>query len=153
MRERAAYSYRADPAVPDFADDRPLFVFDGVCVLCSNGVRWLARHDRASRFRFATAQSALGAALYAQYGVAMDDTYLLLDQGCAYGKSDGYLRVAAILGGLWRLCLIAVLVPRALRDAAYDVVARHRYRWFGKTDYCALIPDDLKKRLLDSTLE
>jgi predicted DCC family thiol-disulfide oxidoreductase YuxK len=150
MRERAAYSYRADPAVPDFADDRPLFVFDGVCVLCSSGVRWLVHHDRASRFRFATAQSPLGAALYAHYGVAMDDTYLLLDQGRVYGKSDGYLRVAAILGGFGHvLAGVARLIPRALRDAAYDIIARHRYRWFGKTDYCALIPPELKERLLD----
>lgn len=149
MRERAAYSYRDDPSVPEFPDDRPLFVFDGVCVLCSSGVRWLLRHDRKGLFRFATAQSALGMALYTHYGVAMDDTYLLLDQGRVYGKSDGYLRVAAILGGLWRLCLIAGLIPRALRDAAYDPIARHRYRWFGKTEYCALIPPELKERLLD----
>ena len=144
------YSYRRDAAVPDFADDRPLFIFDGVCVLCSSGVRWLMRHDPEARFRFATAQSPLGRAIYAHYGVDFDETYLLLDEGRVYVKSDGYLRVAAILGGVWRaLGAITRLIPRALRDAAYDLVARHRYRWFGKTEYCGLIPPELKERVLD----
>jgi predicted DCC family thiol-disulfide oxidoreductase YuxK len=143
------YSYRRDPAVPDFADDRPLFIFDGVCVLCSSGVRWLIRRDPAGRFRFATAQSALGRAIYAHYGLDFDETYLLLDEGCLYVKSDGYLRIAAILGGAWRgLGAITRFVPRAVRDAAYDVVARHRYRWFGKTDYCAIIPEELRDRVI-----
>jgi predicted DCC family thiol-disulfide oxidoreductase YuxK len=143
------YSYRRDPAVPDFADDRPLFIFDGVCVLCSSGVRWLIRRDPAGRFRFATAQSPLGRAIYAHYGIEMDETYLLLDQGRVYIKSDGYLRIASSLGGFYAaLAGLARLIPRALRDAVYDIVARHRYRWFGKTDYCRLIPPEMKERVL-----
>ena len=143
------YSYRRDAAVPDFADDRPLFIFDGVCVLCSNGARWLMRRDPEARFRFATAQSPLGRAIYAHYDMDMDETYLLLDEGRVYIKSDGYLRIAPSLGGFYRaLAALARLVPQTLRDAAYDRVARHRYRWFGKTGYCALIPDSLKDRLL-----
>lgn len=149
MLEREAFSYRRDRAVPPFSDDKLLFVFDGVCVLCSGGVRWLLRHDREGRFRFATAQSPLGRALYAHYGAVMDDTYLLLDQGRVYVKSDGYLRVAAILGGWSRAGLIAYLIPRFLRDAGYDLVARHRYRWFGKTNYCALIPGTVRDRVID----
>lgn len=143
------YSYRRDAAVPDFADDRPLFIFDGVCVLCSGGVRWLIRRDPACRFRFATAQSALGRAIYAHYGIAIDETYLLLDEGRVYARSDGYLHIAPSLGGFYRaLAALARLMPRALRDAVYEVVARHRYRWFGKTDYCALIPPEVKERVL-----
>ena len=143
------FSYRRDAAVPEFADDRPLFIFDGVCVLCSSGVRWLLRRDPAGRFRFATAQSPLGRAIYAHYGLNFDETYLLLDEGRVYVKSDGYLRIAAILGGFYRpLAALARLVPRALRDAAYDLVARRRYRWFGKTDYCSLIPPELKQRVV-----
>lgn len=143
------YGYRHDAAVPAFPDDRPLFVFDGVCVLCSGAVRWLLRHDREGLLRFSTTQSPLGRAIYAHYGLDSDGTYLLLDEGRAYTKSEGYLRIAARFGGVWRvLAAMARLIPRALRDAAYDTIARHRYPWFGKTDYCALIPDDLTDRLL-----
>lgn len=146
--KRAPYSYRQDPAVPAFADDMPLFLFDGVCVLCSSGVRWLMRYDKNEIFRFATAQSALGQALYRHYGIDMNETYLLIDHGVASGKSEGYLRIARRLGGAWRLTIVFRLMPRALRDWIYDLVARNRYRWFGKTGYCELIPEALKGRLL-----
>jgi predicted DCC family thiol-disulfide oxidoreductase YuxK len=144
------YSYRRDPAVPAFPDEHPIFVFDGVCVLCSGAVRWLLRHDHARTLRFATTQSPLGQAIYAHYGVDRDATYLLLDEGRAYIQSEGYLRASAKFGGVWCVAaMIARLIPRVLRDAVYDTIARHRYRWFGKTAYCALIPPDLKERLLD----
>ena len=68
------YSYRADPAVPAFDDSRPLYVFDGECVLCSRGAAWLMRHDPAGRVRFTSAQGALGRALYAHYGLPVDDS-------------------------------------------------------------------------------
>lgn len=142
------HSYRNASGVPAFPDDKPLFVFDGVCVLCSRGAAWLMRRDKRQTFRFATAQAPLGAALYRHYGIVMDETYLLIDEGRAYAKSDGYLRIAAILGGWWRLALILRVIPRGLRDWAYDIVARNRYRWFGKAAYCALVPPELQKRVL-----
>ena len=145
---REPYSYRQDPAVPRFADDAPLFLFDGVCVLCSGGVRRLMRYDKRRVFRFATAQSELGQALYRHYGIDMNETYLLIDRGVASGKSEGYLRIAQILGGVWRVAAVFRVIPRGLRDRLYDLVARNRYRWFGKTGYCELIPEGLKDRLL-----
>jgi predicted DCC family thiol-disulfide oxidoreductase YuxK len=142
------YSYRHDPAMPAFPDDKPLFVFDGVCVLCSGGAAWLMRHDRRDLFRFASAQSPLGQALYRHYGLALDDTYLLIADGRAYGKSAGYLRMLGILGGGWRVAEVFYLVPGGVRDFFYDIVARNRYRWFGKVGFCELIPANMKAKLL-----
>jgi predicted DCC family thiol-disulfide oxidoreductase YuxK len=146
---RAPYSYRQDPAVPAFPDDKPLFIFDGVCVLCSGGAGWLMRHDRKRRFRLSAAQSPVGAALYAHYGIAMDATYLLVSDGLPYTKSGGYLQMCRIVGGWWKTLLILGLIPRALRDWAYDIVARNRYRWFGKVEYCELISAELKSTLIE----
>jgi predicted DCC family thiol-disulfide oxidoreductase YuxK len=143
------YSYQRDPAVPDFPDDKPLFVFDGVCVLCSGGAQWLMRHDSKRVFRLSAAQSPVGAALYRHYGIAMDETYLLISNGLPYTKSGGYLHMCKIVGGWWRAFLIFGLVPRVLRDWAYDIVARNRYRWFGKVGYCELISADLKSTLVE----
>jgi predicted DCC family thiol-disulfide oxidoreductase YuxK len=143
-----AYSYRQDGRVPAFPDDKPLFVFDGVCVLCSGGAAWLMRRDKRSRFRYTSAQSPLGQALYEHYGVALDETYLLVDGGRVFGKSDGYLRMARILGGGWSLVKVFRLMPRSIRDVLYDVIARHRYQWFGRTECCKLIPEDLRQSLL-----
>jgi predicted DCC family thiol-disulfide oxidoreductase YuxK len=152
-RSVTPYSYRQDPAVPAFPDDRPIFIFDGYCVLCSGGATWLMRHDKKHFFRLAPAQSPLGAALYAHYGIDWDATYLLVSNGRPYTKSGGYLHMCAVVGGWWKALLILTLIPRPLRDWGYDIVARHRYRWFGKVEYCQLIPDDLKVTLLDTTAE
>ena len=143
----APYSYREDPAVPDFPDDKPLFVFDGYCVLCSTGVRWLMKHG-GDRVRYSSAQSPLGEALFHHYGIDPDKTYLLIADGMASGESTGYLRLCRLLGGRWKLFLALGLIPRPMRDWAYRLVARHRYRWFGKVDQCALLTEAEKARML-----
>ena len=143
----APYSYREDPAVPDFPDDKPLFVFDGYCVLCSTGVRWLMKHG-GDRVRYSSAQSPLGEALFHHYRIDPDKTYLLIADGMASGESTGYLRLCRLLGGRWKLFLALGLIPRPMRDWAYRLVARHRYRWFGKVDQCALLTEAEKARML-----
>lgn len=136
------------PPFPDFDASKAVFVFDGVCILCSGGARFLMRHDRHDRIRFTPAQSPLGKLLYAHFGLDYDETYLLVDRGRAYAKSSGYFRMCAILGGWWQVLRIGAIVPKGLRDAVYDVVARNRYRWFGKTGYCALLTEEQRKKLL-----
>ena len=138
----------AGPAELEYPRDRPLFVFDGTCVLCSGGAAFVMRHDRAGRVNFASAQSELGRALYARFGLDMDDTYLLIDGDRAYTRSDGYLRLARILGGWWRLGLAVAVVPRPLRDWLYDRVADNRYRWFGRAEHCALLTKEQRARLI-----
>ena len=142
------YSFRDDPAVPGFDDTRPLFVFDGVCVLCSTGAAFLMRHDREGRIDLASAQSPLGQALYRHYGLAMDDTYLFLRAGRAFGKSAGYLELCAELGGGWRLLRALAIVPAPIRDWIYDRIAANRYRWFGKVEMCALLTEEQRHRLV-----
>jgi predicted DCC family thiol-disulfide oxidoreductase YuxK len=147
MMTNAPYGYRADPKVPDFPDDKPLFLFDGYCVLCSAGVRWLMKHG-GDRVRYSSVQSPLGEALFRHYGIDFDKTYLLIADGTASDESTGYLRLCRLLGGRWKLFLIFGLIPRPLRDWTYRIVARHRYRWFGKVDQCALLTEEQKARML-----
>lgn len=145
---QAAFSYRNDPAVPDFDDSKALFVFDGVCVLCSGGAAWLMRHDRHARVNFTSAQSPLGQALYRHYGRIMDESYLLIHEGRAYTASTGYLQLCAILGGWWRILRLGRIIPKRWRDAAYAVIARNRYSWFGRTEYCGSLTAEQCKRLI-----
>ena len=144
----APYSYREDPDVPAFDDSRALFVFDGVCVLCSGGAAFLMRHDRHARVNFTPARSPLGQALYRHYAVEWNGTYLLVEGGRAYTASAGYLRLCAVLGGAWRCLRAAVIVPERWRDAAYSLVARNRYRWFGQVEHCTLLTPEQRARLL-----
>ncbi|MEM7569506.1 MAG: DUF393 domain-containing protein, partial [Pseudomonadota bacterium] len=144
---QSAYSYRGDPAVPGFDDSKALFVFDGVCVLCSTGVRWLMRYDADKKVLFTTMQEGLGKALEAHYGVDLNDTYMVIIDGKAATKSTGYLQLCALLGGPWHLLRVLSLVPRVLRDWVYDLVARNRYRWFGTSAYCGLLTADQRSGL------
>lgn len=142
------YGYRDDPAVPAFDDGKALFVFDGVCVLCSGGASWIMRHDRKAGVNFTPAQEALGQALYAHYGVEMDESYLLLVNGRAYTASRGYLELCGVLGGWWHVLRITAICPEGLRDWLYALIARNRYRWFGKADYCGLLTEEQRHRLV-----
>ncbi len=142
------FSYRDDPAVPAFDDSKPVFVFDGVCAMCSTGVSWIMRHDPQGRVHFLSAQSPAGQALYRHYGMVLDDSYLLISDGRARTASAGFLELARILGGRWRLFRAFGLVPAIVRDAGYRLIARHRYRWFGKTEFCALLSEEQRQRLL-----
>ena len=145
----ACHSYHTDPAVPDFDDSRPVFIFDHHCVLCSSGVSFLMKHDRKGAIAFTSAQEKLGETLCAHFGIDWDESYVFLRNGKAYSKSTGYFEVARALGGIWRLGLVFQIIPRVLRDWIYDAVARNRYSWFGKTDEaCALLTPEQRGRLL-----
>jgi predicted DCC family thiol-disulfide oxidoreductase YuxK len=139
--QRAPYEYRADPAVPRFADDRPVIVFDGQCVLCSAFAQFILRKDHRARFRLLAAQSELGDALYRHFGLdpVHYETYVLLQDGKAYFRSEASLRILDGLGLPWSLLAASArLVPLALRDAVYNVIARNRLRWFGTRAQCYL---------------
>jgi predicted DCC family thiol-disulfide oxidoreductase YuxK len=148
---RAPYSYRADPSVPPFPDDGALLVFDGVCVLCSGSAKFILKRDSARRFRFATAQSLLGQALFRHYGLDAQtfETNLVLFEGRAHGKLDTVILAGALLGGVWRALTLLRALPRPLGDWLYDRVAQNRYRLFGRTDTCMMPPPEWRERFID----
>ena len=148
--ERVPYSYRGDSHVPKFPDEHPIIIFDGVCVLCSGSAELVLRHDRQQRFRLLAAQSALGQALYAHYGLDPQDyeTMILIADGVAYFKSEAGIRIAEGLGLPWSLAAVFRVLPRRLRDRLYDGIARNRYRLFGKREHCYLASDADRARFL-----
>jgi predicted DCC family thiol-disulfide oxidoreductase YuxK len=118
-----------------------LIVYDGVCVLCSHSMRFVAMRDQARRFRFVPLQSKYGAQLAAQHGISTENpqSYVALIDGIARFRSDATLAILERLPRYrWTRMLRAI--PRAWRDRVYDLVARNRYRWFGRHDSCALPP-------------
>ena len=91
------YSYRSDPQVPGFPDDKPIIVFDGHCALCTGWVALVLRCDTHHRFRLLTAQSALGRSLYVHYGLDPEDyeSNILVEDGMPWFKAEGSIRMAA----------------------------------------------------------
>lgn len=131
-----------------------LIVFDGVCVLCNGFARFVHRWDRAGTFRFATAQSAIGRAVYESVGLSPDamDTVLIRRHGRVLKKSDGVFAAVSAFGGAWRAINVLKVCPRPIRDWAYDRIAKNRYRLFGRLDTCPLPPPDLRARFVDQGL-
>jgi predicted DCC family thiol-disulfide oxidoreductase YuxK len=134
------YSYRGDPGVPAFADDRPIIVFDGHCALCSGWARLVLRNDRKGRYRLLPAQTALGRAVYVHYGLDPVDyeTNLLIQDGRLYVKSEGTTRMFEGLGLPWSLLAVMRVLPLSWRDGLYGVMARNRLKWFGRREVCFL---------------
>jgi predicted DCC family thiol-disulfide oxidoreductase YuxK len=138
------------PEKHTFDASRPLIVFDGICVLCSGFVRMVVRLDRKGRFRFATAQSPLGEALFQKHGLRTDsyETNLVIIDGAAFTRLDGFVAVMAELGWPWRAARLLLLLPRPLRNWLYDRIAKNRYALFGKKDSCEVPSAELKGRLV-----
>ena len=131
----------------------PIVLFDGVCKFCNASVNFLIDRDTppGENFRFAALQSTAGQALLQRLGLRTDDfdTAVLVEHGRPYIKSSAALRIARNLGGWWSLLAVLFAIPPFLRDGAYDVLARNRYRWFGKADACRVPTPEIRDRFLD----
>lgn len=128
-----------------------IIVFDGICVLCNGWVGFLLKHDRGRRYRFAAMQTTAGRELLEQHGLDPNDpmSFLLIDREEALTDTDAIARVLAGLGGAWRpLSKALTVVPRPLRDWAYRLVARNRYRWFGRQSHCHVPAPEERDRFL-----
>lgn len=130
----------------------PILYFDGVCNLCNAVVQWVIKRDKQEQFRFASLQSEAGQSMLMSYfpeKSKIPDSVLLEIDGMLYTKSSAAIKLLQMLGGIYKLSVIALAVPRFIRDAVYDFIARNRYKWYGKRDSCILPTPELKSRFLD----
>ena len=126
----------------------PVVLFDGECKLCNRSVNALLRMDPKGRLKYASLQSDYGRRVLAERGMEFDplDTLMLLEGGRLTTKSTAIIRISKYLGGVWPLCMMALIIPRLMRDFFYDLVAKNRYRWFGKYDTCPLPDPEFEDR-------
>lgn len=134
----------------DLQRGHAVIVFDGVCVLCNGWVRFLLRHDRHGRYRFAAMQGESGRALLTAHGLDADDpvSFLLIEGGVAWTDTDAIVRVLSGLGGAWRIAALLRVLPKALRDRLYRGLARNRYRVFGRYEQCVIPAPEQAARFL-----
>lgn len=128
-----------------------VILFDGVCHLCQGVVKFIIKRDPAGRFRFASLQSQAGSQLLQAAGAHAEslDSVVLIENGTYYIRSAAALRIARGLRSPWPLLYALIVVPRGLRDAVYQFVANHRYRWFGKDETCLVPTRELRERFLE----
>lgn len=128
----------------------PIILFDAECVLCSANAQFVLRHDKRGRFRLASIQGPVGAAMCRTHGLDPHDptSILVIDGARVRRDSDAVLAIYEGLGWPWRLFAAARLAPAFLRDPVYRWIARHRYRLFGKRATCWVAPPEYRDRIL-----
>jgi predicted DCC family thiol-disulfide oxidoreductase YuxK len=132
-------------------DKPPVLLYDGVCYLCNGLVRFTIRWDRKKKINFASLQSDTGKAYLKALSLPTDDlnTLVYIRAGEHFIRSTAVLEILKDLGGFWRSFYIFILIPKCLRDPVYRLVARLRYRIFGKRDSCKLPSPETRDRFLD----
>lgn len=127
-----------------------IVLFDGVCNFCNSSVNFVIQHDRKGYFKFALLQSTVGWELLNKYKVETSkaDSVVVIDDGRVYLRSDGALHVAGKLDKPWFWLGFLIIVPRPIRDFIYRLLAKYRYRLFGKKDVCMIPTPELKQRFL-----
>lgn len=131
--------------LPDF-----LVLFDGVCNLCNGAVVFIIKRDKAGKIMFASLQSELGRAQLIRNGLDPDALHsiIVIENGKLFQRSDAVLHIAAKMDGAWSWLWIFRIIPRFFRDPLYDLVARFRYKMFGKKDVCMIPTAELKKQFV-----
>jgi predicted DCC family thiol-disulfide oxidoreductase YuxK len=121
---------------------KTIVLYDGVCGLCNRFIRFMLRIDRNDRFRFSPLQSGFAIELLNRHAVGTDlhSVVVIADYNrpaeCAYQKSDAILFALREVGGIWQVSAVARVLPRFIRNAVYDLIARNRYRVFGRKEAC-----------------
>jgi len=125
-----------------------IILFDGVCNLCSFSVAFIIKHDKKGYFYFASIQSKIGKSLIEKHAFQEIDSIILVQEDKAYIYSDAVLHIAKKLNSWHRYFYVFHLVPRIFRDTIYKVVAKYRYRFFGKKESCMMPTEEILERLL-----
>jgi len=130
--------------------DKGIVIFDGYCNFCSRSVLFIIRRDKKRHFTFAASQTAGGQKVIAQYhlGEMAEHSIVLLEKGNVYRKSTAALRIARRLDKGWHLFFGCIIIPRRIRDFIYDIIARSRYRLFGKSERCFVPEPAMMDRFL-----
>ena len=127
-----------------------IVLFDGVCNFCNASVNFVIERDKAGYFKFAPLQSEFGEELVAKHGIDIADTdsVIVVENDRAYTHSSAALRIAKQLDGIWSWSYAFIIVPKPIRDLAYRVFAKHRYRLFGRQDACMMPSPEIRARFL-----
>ncbi|NHB69998.1 DUF393 domain-containing protein [Bacteroidales bacterium M08MB] len=123
--------------------NKSIILFDGVCNLCNASVQFIIKRDKGDYFRFAALQSETGKAIANKYDVSDNaSSVILIENEKKYTESTAALKIAKKLSGLWPLLYLFIIIPPPIRNSIYRIIAKNRYRWFGKKDECMVPPPE-----------
>ena len=126
-----------------------IILFDGQCVFCDHSVQFILKRDVDEKFQFASLQSDIGQKLLKQYNVDSSmDSIVVIYREKVYTQSDAAIVIAQQFKGLWRLLVVVKVLPKWLRDKMYGMIAKNRYRLFGKMETCRIPTKEERRRFL-----
>ena len=126
-----------------------IILFDGECNFCDQSVQFIIKRDKHALFKFASIQSDTGQEILKNHHVpAHIDSIILIEKEICYYSSSAALKICKHLKGAWKLFFILILVPKPIRNFMYKIIARNRYKWFGKKEACILPSPEIRKRFL-----
>ncbi|UAB80560.1 thiol-disulfide oxidoreductase DCC family protein [Marixanthomonas sp. SCSIO 43207] len=127
-----------------------IILFDGVCNLCNSSVTFAIKRDKNDIFRFAALQSEIGMQLISKFKIdtSQTDSIILVEGNKYYEKSSAALHIAKHLSGGWPLLYGFIILPKFIRNAVYDFIAKNRYKWFGKKESCMIPTPELQAKFL-----
>jgi predicted DCC family thiol-disulfide oxidoreductase YuxK len=130
---------------------RSVVLFDSVCNLCNRSVQFIIRKDKKKQFLFASLQGKTGQEVLKKFNLPADNfnSFILVEGGHVYTRSTAVLRMLRKLGGSWKLFYGFIIVPKFIRNAVYNWIAKNRYAWYGKRDECMVPTPELKERFLE----
>jgi predicted DCC family thiol-disulfide oxidoreductase YuxK len=132
----------------DTTTNKHIILFDGECNFCNYWVNYIIKRDKKDTFRFTSLQSTIGKELLKQHKISSTiDSLILIEENTPYFKSTAALKIVKSLGGLTSTLYAFIIIPRFIRDFFYDIIAKYRYKWFGKSN-CEFIPTQKNKFLM-----
>lgn len=127
-----------------------IVLFDGVCNFCASSVQFIIKHDKSNSLQFASLQSTIGQELLTKYNMPKNlEGVVFIENGKAYFKSLAAFRIVRYFSGFWKGLILFSILPKFITDFFYDIIAKNRYKWFGKKDSCMIPSPEIRSRFLD----
>lgn len=127
-----------------------IVLFDGVCNFCNASINFVIERDKAGYFKFAPLQSEIGEKVTAEHRIdtVETDSVILVEDEKFYTHSTAALRIARRLDGFWSVAYALIVVPRPIRDFFYKLLAKNRYKLFGRQEQCMIPTPEVRARFL-----
>lgn len=125
--------------------EQTILYYDGLCVLCNRSMRFIINRDRKNQFKIGLIDELKNQ--------GKQDSVVLVHKGIKYNYSNAVIKSLMIIGGIYKLAALLFIFPKSLRDFVYKIIAKNRYKWFGKHNTCPTLPEKWKKRLIEHKLD
>ena len=121
--------------------EQTILYYDGLCVLCNKSMRFIINRDRKKQFKIGFLDELKNQ--------DKQDSVVLIHKGIKYNYSNAVIKSLILIGGIYKLAALLFIFPKSLRDFVYKIIAKNRYKWFGKHNTCPTLPQEWKERLIE----